>query len=247
MNPGATLDDLTGPMSLALLAFALLAGARVLRGVQKGAALDAARIFARPTTPITAARADVAAKIAGVVVADDPITSPLTGRPGVRCEVVAHVDVGDGSRREVLAAVSRPFWIEDASGARIRVHPEGARVIDLPECFTVGEDLAARGALSDTQRAWVSGRVRDGRDARSVEEHLLAAGQGVIAVGAPHADGDGLSLGGRAPHALTLVVGSERAHRSAFAAARAVPRVLSRVGVASLAASLAWGAWALLR
>ncbi len=246
MTPNSTLDDLLGPMLGALLAFALLAGARIFARMNRKLEGEVRRLFAQPTGAIASARAGVATKVSGTVIADSTLTSPLTGRSGVLCEVVAIVDVGDGARRDTLATERRPFCIEDASGARIRVHAEGARLIALPDRF-VEDPTPAHPTLTASQRAWVQERTRDRRASSGVEEVVVSPGQSIFVTGVPREENGGLALGGGSSEGLTLVTGTERAHLDSFEAERGLLKLLSRAGAAVLAASLAWAAWTLLR
>lgn len=234
-----TVDVLVGPICAALVAVGLFVAAWIAR--RSGRDHEAALLadLTRPTTPVDLVAPGRELTLEGVVVADGTHPSPLSAAQTVHDEIVAHVDVADGTRTETLHAASLPFWLETPTGTRVRVEAEHARRFVIPVVF---DPRDPRAPLSATQRAWAEARLRGARGAARLEERSITPGQTLRAIGSASRDDGGLVMRGSA---IRLIVGSAAEHHAELALARRDARWLAAAAGAVLLVTLVWASWVL--
>ncbi|HEY8076954.1 MAG TPA: hypothetical protein VIF62_22660 [Labilithrix sp.] len=145
----------------------------VALGVRALARITAARLARQ--TQIGALRMGRRAKVAGVVEPmGAPLRSPLRGRSVAFWH--AQIRTGDttvnfGGEAAVFASSTAPFWLTDATGARLRVDPDVVlarlRLVDLTENRTeldadAIDDLLERGGITVTSPLFFEAALEPG-------------------------------------------------------------------------------------
>jgi hypothetical protein len=153
----------------------------------------------RPVTPIASLRPGMRARVRGVVrPGSSPLhRSPITGRTSV-CHLI-YVVRGAGSRvTELLERARGEFYLDDGSGAYVRVVSHGARFVMVDDILSHPTNSAVHqagrelGLLDDAQLAWIAGKLRRHATVRYVEETLVAPGQELSVAGTVRRDAGGL-------------------------------------------------------
>ncbi len=229
----------------------LVIGLWVARGArQTGEVLALHRL---PPTPAARATAGARVKIHGTVVpTEHTVRSPITGRAGVVCIVTAGVDAGDGTAEHQLSKESCDFWLDDGSGARVLVRPDGAGAHLAREWLLDGlramhlVGVTDIGRVDDVQRRWAQQRLGGSAGLHYIEECLVQIGQPLIAVGSLEVDGATRWLRAAAPGGLTLLTMSVEAAREADAMRRTLGYGMAAMGAISVVSSVAWSVWRLV-
>ena len=163
------------------------------------------RIMDTPTSPIAQATGQGRVEVKGRVVAGEQglLQAPFSGRHGVwvRITVQEHRSTGRSSYWATIVneVDLRPFYVEDGSGQRARVMPQGAEVIldaqNIANSGTFNDApphlqafLAARG-LSTTSFLGFNKRIRYDEQVLTVGDAIYALGPSQREPGPPVSDG----------------------------------------------------------
>lgn len=163
------------------------------------------RIMDTPTSPIAQATGQGRVEVKGHVAAGEQgvLQAPFSGRHGVwaRITVQEHRSTGRSSYWATIVNETdfRPFYVEDGSGQRARVMPQGAEVIldtqNIANSGTFNDApphlqafLTARG-LSTTSFLGFNKRIRYDEQVLAVGDTLYALGPSQREAGPPVSDG----------------------------------------------------------